>query len=369
MTLPHPTTIAYSPEQLKELFIRVAVDSAPDPKWHYRLAVHQATKMRPNAGRIAPTPQAPVQSLGLFYREDLEMDLEVVGVLLGREIDPVHWLEMHLEFNNLTVSAMKQLPLSGGIVGDAVCEWKAGGKPFAGRFVALKFGPRLYVVCCRAARETYVQAAGDFFVTLTQFGVIDDTLGLCAEPVFKVGAPSPVPWSLFVPASWKVNPEEHEDGQAGFQAVMSTPAPTDPPVSSCLSFFPGAGAAPTLALPPAESYLGKMAVSLIPLALAPTAEAAEGGCLDTFRSAGLELLRDKFEEEPPQGALEQSKLLVTPARLAGQPGVELRCRVGFTHGLWFIAGIVGPAREVNPFAWMQNKRALDVATGSLQFGG
>jgi hypothetical protein len=111
-----------------------------------------------------------------------------------------------------------------------------------------------------------------------------------------------------------------------------------------------------------------MAVSLIPLALAPTAEAAEGGCLDTFRSAGLELLRDTFEAEPPQGALEQSKLLVTPARLAGQPGVELRCRVGFTHGLWFIAGVVGPARELNPFAWMQNKRALDVATGSLQFG-
>ena len=67
--------------------------------------------------------------------------------------------------------------------------------------------------------------------------------------------------------------------------------------------------------------------------------------------------------------LEQSRLLITPARLAGQEGVELRCRVGLAKGLWFIAGIVGPARHVNPFAWMQNKRALDVITGSLQFGG
>jgi hypothetical protein len=38
------------------------------------------------------------------------------------------------------------------------------------------------------------------------------------------------------------------------------------------------------------------------------------------------------------------------------------------QGLWFIAGIVGPARQVNPFAWMQNKRTIDVVTGSLQFG-
>jgi len=42
--------------------------------------------------------------------------------------------------------------------------------------------------------------------------------------------------------------------------------------------------------------------------------------------------------------------------------------VGRTHGLWFVAGVVGPARSVNPFAWMQNKRTLDVVTGSLHFG-
>ena len=56
------------------------------------------------------------------------------------------------------------------------------------------------------------------------------------------------------------------------------------------------------------------------------------------------------------------------ARLAGLEGVELRCRVGLVRGLWFVAGIVGPERRVNPFAWMQNKRTLDVLTGSLQFG-
>ena len=368
MTHPHPTTIEYTPEQLREKFIRVSVDLAPDPKWHYRIAVPHATKLRPHVGRTAPTPEAPIQSLGLFYREDVEMDLEVLGVLLGREIDPIYWLEIFLEFNGLAITSMKALPLTGGIVGDAVCEWTAEGKPFAGRFVALKFGPRLYVVCCRASSETYAAHADDFFVSLTQFGAIDESLGLCAEPVTRVGAPAPVPWFLYVPGSWQLTAEEHEGGQAGFQAVMAGPQPSDPPVASCLSPFPGAQGGPDVALPPADSYLGKMALTLLPQSLAPTAEAAEGGCLETFRGAGLELEAEEFEDEPVQGPLEKSRLLVTPARLAGQEGVELRCRVGFTHGLWFVAGIVGPARQVNPFAWMQNKRALDVVTGSLQFG-
>jgi hypothetical protein len=368
MAPPQPTTIPFTPEQLREKFIRVSVDTAPDPKWHYRIAVPVATKMRPNIGRTAPTADAPIQSLGLFYREDIDMDLEVVGVLLGREIDPIHWLELHLDFNGLAVTSLKALPLTGGIVGDAVVEWTIDGKPFAGRFVALKFGPRLYVVCCRASLETYTAHADEFFVSLTQFGAIDESPGLCAESVTRVGAPKPVPWFLFVPASWQLASEEYESGAAGFQAVMAGPAPGDPVTTSAFSPFPGTQGVPEVELPTADSYLGKMAVSLIPQSLVPTPEAAEGGCLDTFRGAGLELDREEFEDEPVQGPLETSRLLVTPARLAGQEGVELRCRVGLVKGLWIVAGIVGPQRRVNPFAWMQNKRTLDVVTGSLQFG-
>ena len=364
MTLPQPTTIPYHPDQLRDLFIRVAVDTAPDSRWHYRIAVPVATRMRPNIGRVAPTPQAPLQSLGLFYREDAPIDLEVIGVLLGREIDPAHWLEMYLDFNRLDVVAMKKLPLGGGLVGDAVCEWTADGRPFAGRFVALKFGDRLYVVCCRASRETYASCADDFFVSLTQFGVVDDSPGLCAEPVLKVSAAAPVSWRVYVPQSWTVTP----DGPSGFQAALSAPSPQEPFVASCWSPFPGAPAPAAPATPSPETYMGKMAVTLAPLAAGPTVEASRQAALETFREAGLEFDREDFEEEAPQGPLEESSLLVAPARLGGRPGVELRCRVGLARGLWFVAGVVGPSRSVNPFAWMQNKRTLDVVTGSLQFG-
>lgn len=367
MSLPHPTTISAAPEDIQERFIRVAVDTCPDPKWHYRIGVPAVTKMRPNVGRRAPMPETPIESLGLFYREDVEADLEVIGVLLSREIDPAHWLEMFLDFNSLAVESMKQLPLAGGIVGDAVCEWTVKGRPFAGRFVALKFGPRLYVVCCRAERAVYERIAEDFFISLTQFGAVDQTLGLCAEPVLKIGAPTPRPWQVYIPASWQVSGDELGGGQAGFQAVMAPPSPQDAPVSSCLAPFPGAGSAPTLKLPPPESYSGKLAVLLAPSAVIPDRESAEEACLSTFQDAGLELADTAFVEERPQGSLEESMLLVTPARIAGQEGVEVRCRVGRTHGLWFIAGVVGPARTVNPFAWMLAKRALDVATGSLEF--
>jgi len=364
MSLPHPITIAYAVDQLRDLFIRVAVDTSPDPKWHYRIGLPVATKMRPHVGRVAPTTEAPLQSLGLFYREDAELDLEVIGVLLGRDVDPAHWLEMHLEFNGLSVVSMKHLPLSAGIVGDAVCEWTASGRAYAGRFVALKFGPRLYMVCCRASRETYARCADDFFVSVAQFGPIDENQGLCAEPVLNVSGPAPVPWRVYVPKSWELTPEE----SSGFQATLSAPSPSEPPVDSCWSPFPGASAPPAPDAPPAGSYMGKMAFTLAPVAAAPTAESSREAALETFREAGLEFDRDEFEDEAPQGPLEESALLVAPARLGGQPGVELRCRVGRTHGLWVIAGVVGPSRGVNPFAWMQNKRALDVVTGSLHFG-
>lgn len=367
MSLPHPITISATPEEIKDRFIRVAVDTCPDPKWHYRIAIPAATKMRPSVGRTAPTPQTPMESLGLFYREDIPVDLEVIGVLLGREIDPAHWLEMFLDFNGLSVASMKHLPLAGGLVGDAVCEWKVQGRPFAGRFVALKFGPRLYVVCCRAARDTYASIAEEFFISLTQFGAIDQTLGLCAEPVLKVGAPVPFPWQIYVPQSWQVTEDELGGGQAGFQAVMGPPSPEEAPVSSCLAPFPGAGAASPLKLPSAESYSGRLAVLVVPPSIGADLESAQEACLTTFRDAGLELESTDFEDEQPQGPLEASTLLVTGARLAGQEGAEVRCRVGLTHGLWFMAGVVGPARAVNPFAWMQNKRTLDVVTGSLQF--
>jgi len=364
MDLPQPITISYTVEQLRELFIRVAVDMAPDPTWHYRIGLPVATKMRPHVGRVAPTVQAPIQSLGLFYREDAELDLEVIGVLLGRDIDPVHWLEMHLEFNRLSVVSMKQLPLAAGMVGDAVCEWTANGRAYAGRFVALKFGPKLFVVCCRASREMYARCAGDFFVSLAQFGPIDENLGLCAEPLLNVSGPAPVPWRVYVPKSWEVTPEE----SSGFQAALSAPSPAEPPVDSCWSPFPGTSGPPAPDAPPSDSYMGKMAFTLAPFTAAPTVEASRQAALESFREAGLEFEREEFEEEAPQGPLEESALLVAPASLAGYPGVELRCRVGRTHGLWVVAGIVGPARSANPFAWMQNKRTLDVVTGSLHFG-
>jgi hypothetical protein len=362
--LPQPTTIPYTPEELRNLFVRVAVDTVPDPKWHYRIAVPLATKMRPSAGRVAPSAREPLQSLGLFYREDVALDLEVIGVLLGREIDPAHWLELFLEHNRVPVTAMKVLPLGGGMLGDAVCEWTVDGRPFAGRFVALKFGPRLYVVCCRASRETYARSADDFFVSLTQFGVIEDQQGLSAEPLLAVSAPAPVPWRVYVPQSWTLTPEE----PSGFQAALGAPGPSEPSVASCWLPFPGAATPPLPAAPPPESYMGKMAVTLAPLEAAPTAEASREAALETFREAGLEFERDEFLDEAPQGPLEESALFVAPARLGGQGGVELRVRVGLARGLWFIAGVVGPARSVNPFAWMQNKRSLDVVTASLHFG-
>ena len=58
--------------------------------------MHKSSKVGPG-GEEAPTPDVPTQSLGLFHRDDLPADVEVMGTLLPFEVDPLHWLEATIE--------------------------------------------------------------------------------------------------------------------------------------------------------------------------------------------------------------------------------------------------------------------------------
>src|SRR5687768_10142586 len=126
--IPHPTSFTRPPAEMAKSFLRATIDRGPDPFWHYRIVVPKTSKLRPSIGLDVP---APVASLGLFYREDVQADLEILGVKLAREIDPVFWLEEALSIHGLKPEGWKLIPTAGGLLGDAAVAWEVEGRPFA----------------------------------------------------------------------------------------------------------------------------------------------------------------------------------------------------------------------------------------------
>lgn len=350
--IPHPTAFTRPPAEMAKAFLRATIDRGPDPFWHYRIVIPKTSKLRPSIGLTAP---APVASLGVFYREDVEADLEILGVKLAREIDPVFWLEEALRVHGLTPESWKLIPTAGGLLGDAVVAWEVGGKPYAGRFLTLKYGPRLFVVICRAPREVYERIAEEVFLSVTQFDVVQKPASPCAEPLGEIKG---APWRMSLPTSWLVTP-----GAGGFQAKLKAPAVDDPAIASAWLPFPGVEGLQVPPPPPATSYGGDLTVRLFPPTAYADPKPLQDLCIDTLRKSGLDPATPAFNKGPAFPSFPETWDLASPAT----PGVEVRGRIARGPQGWLLAALASPARQANPFAWMQNRRTLDLAAASLEF--
>jgi hypothetical protein len=339
--LPHPTRIA-EPERSRSDFIAVTVDRCRDPAWHFKFGVHKASKVGPG-GEEAPTPDAPSQSLGLFHREGPAADVEVVGTLLPFEVDPVHWLEATLEGDGKTVVSSKPVAMRGGLLGDMVATWEGeDGQRFAGRFFASKWGPRIFCVCCRTTAESYPKLAEDFFVSIMTFAALDESFGHLAEKVRTVRGETPLAWKVAVPASWIVQPAPEGSKVSSFQAAQVPIEPTSDP----------------------ETLVGKLSFAVVARSAVKVPRAAAKAFLDVLEENEFTLEDKDFEEEPSPPAFHKSWILVAKTERKGKPG-ELRCRVMLHERAWVIAGVIGQRRDDDSFAWMRNKRVLDVVTSTL----
>jgi hypothetical protein len=364
--LPHPMKPAIPPAVIQAEFIRVTMDRIPDPLWQYVLAVRKnPTRVRPKEGLVAPTDARPVEGLGVLYREDVQADFEIFGAKQRFEVDPVHWLEEWLRSNGLRpVSTLRWL-MAGGFSGDIVAEWDAGDTQFAGRYVTFKAGSRLFVASCRSARENYPRIADDFFLALTQFRPAKEDPGPLSEPVISASGVQPVPWKLYLPASWTLAEADNEGPAGTIQAAARPPEGDDPIATAASTRFPGAPDAPPGSWDE-STWHAQLSATLAPASRISGWDAAESLCVSTLRDAGLELEDRTFVEEPPLGPFESSKSLATAARLRGVPGADLRCRVAKAGLVWFVSAVVGVSREVNPHAWMRNVRAHDLVAQSAE---
>jgi hypothetical protein len=342
--LPHPTDLDALGGSLTDRFVTARMDRCVDPKWHFKLAVPKGWHLGPQGAE--PPTTAEALTLALFKHHDPEVDLEVVGHALEHEIDPADWLELSLAADGKRIESSKHVPLLAGVVGDAVARWEVGSVPFAGRFFATKWGPRLFVLCLRAPAEHYARFAHDGFAAISTFTVLDDSLGLFAERVWTVEQTRPLPWHTVVPVSWLVEPDPLYDAMVGSWQARQQPA--------------GDG--------DLADFAGQLSLALVARSRHERASELGELFIDMVRERGLEVAETEFVEEPPPRSCDRAWYLVSPVTYLGSVG-ELRCRVMLHRSAWVLGGVVGVGRDGDPLAWMRNKRALDIATGTLAIEG
>ncbi len=342
--LPHPTDLALSKQAISEGFLRVTVDRCAEPIWHFKMAVRKDWGLGPQ-GKDPPTKDAPIQTLALFKHHEPEVDLEVLGHLLQREIDPADWLLASLEQQGKTIVSQKPVKMLAGVIGDAVATWDADGEPFAGRFFATKWGPRLFVLCLRTRAADYPKYADDFFVSVATFQVLDDSLGLFAEKVVTVAEKTPVAWKTHVPESWLVVPEKGGAQGASFQAKQK-PAVGDE-----------------------SAFAGQLSFAVIDRDAAKKPRDVAEAYLDAVRDNRFIVAERDFTEEAPRKLFDKSWYLASEAATFKGTPAEVRCRVMMNERVWVVAGVLGPTRDDDAFAWMQNKRTLDIVTSTLELTG
>lgn len=348
--LPHPLKHSLLPEDLQLNYIHVRIDRSPNPSWHFSLNLHRDTRIAPE-GAVAPTKDQPFVTLALFQRPDPLHDLEIFGLDLHAEINPADWLELWLERHKMVVVSSKPLPTDRGTFGDCVCTWDTPQGPFAGRFAALRWGRRVFLLTLRAPRDLYDSIAEDFFLALASFRPLDvDEQNLLAEPHQVARFQTPLAGQVQIPNSYTLESDLTQPSIAAFGARQEVIAElSDDPAFGQLNFLV---ADKSLSDHPAKAA----ALFMTPLLKNP-----------------LTLHGDDFEEIPAPQPFQQSWQLVAPATLnppdSSPIACEVRCQILAHEKGWLVTGVFGPARHTAPIAWMRNKRALEIIASTFRLDG
>lgn len=342
MTLefPHPTSA--DPARITQANF-AAVESTRNPKasWHFRLSMPSAC--RPSSSQPAEAPKpgdtAP-RSLERWHRDVPPVDVEVHGMLLKGEIDPADWLDGCALLKDKTV--LSRLPRSSpvGYVGDTVATWRVGDDVRVGRFFATKSGTRLFVVSCQTLAEHYPKLAEEFYATVSSFRSGEDAAEPFAEEMTKHGSDTPVAWTMMLPKSWNVQPDATGEDAVSFQADHFHDEPT-------------------------TALVGKLAFCVVARSRAKKPSEIGNAYLDAVRDTGVEIQPREFVSEPERPPFAKSWYVRAPVTRDGVGG-EVRVRVMLHERVWVLAGVLSPLRGDDPIAWMENKRALDVATTTME---
>lgn len=310
----------------------------PDAAWHYRIAVDGRTAMPPEPIAV-PSGDALVP-LGVFHRDD-GVTVEVMGAVLAREIDAADWLDGSTLVAGAVRDAARRGRSPSGHSGDVLLRSATD----ATRLFAARSGNRLFVIRCAAPMDAYPSVAESFAGTIASFEPVASSGRFC-EPVGKHGAASPTKWSCLVPVSWRVDPGGSNEQAASFSAVNLRDRVEDD-----------------------GEVVGKLVVAVFSRELIEKPREAADEYLDALAEAGLRVVSNEFVPEEAEEPFDRSWLLTSAVtRDDSLPG-EVRCRVLRHPAAWALAAVLTPRAEDDRAAWLENKRALDIATSSLTVGG
>ncbi len=288
-------------------------------------------------------------SLVLLHQPAPASDIEVFGRYLTQELDAADWLDFWLAEQNFEVLSRKRLETMGGAVGDVVARWQAGDAAWMGRLFACKAGPRLFMIWFRTAAADYARLADDFFLSISTFQVLDDSLGPLAERVQWVGGALPIAWKVAIPVSWQVTQEPQTSRAASFQAILpgQTATPADPAVN--------AGAI----------MLAKLSLAVIAAEGAAGVDDVFAKMSEALRDAGVAVETPAAQGEAAGPGYIHAWRGASAATVNGRPA-EVRFRVLQHARAWVAALVVSPTPAQAPAIWMRSKRLLDIAIDTLE---
>lgn len=289
-----------------------------------------------------PQRGGPAVSLALLSRTNPPCELEIRGQSLEVEIHPADWLDLWLAAARIRPISAQYVRMPGGTVGDVVGTWTQNDVQWIGRFFCLKAGGRLFLLCFRATAADYPRLADDFFVSISSFAVADHSPGPLAEPTTCMETAAPIPMRVTVPSSWDTKVEAADDSLWSFEANLTIPGASAPLLVGKLSFAAGS--------------LDRAADHVEAIQQATEAVSA----------AGLTLVPTAPQAEPPTPPFTESWLSVSSGSLGGRK-TQVRCRVMRHPNAWIIAVAISLDAQTLPQAWMRVKRALDLATSSIEF--
>jgi len=340
--LPHPTE-----PDLGEVppagFVRVERIASPEEYWHFSMWV-SAEAAESVAGDVAPSERERSVTLSCHRRDVPKSEVEVIGHFMRHEVSAADWLDAELDRLGHRVASRRTALGDAASAGDVLASWEHEGERFVGRFVAMKWGPRLYVVCGRALERDYARCAAGFWVTSASLRPLLSWPSPWVEELVTVQEDAPFEWRASLPASWELR--RHPAGEEGawVDALHLAPAPPDEQLGE---------------------HDGRLTLAVMTRQRARRPRDAANVYLRALRAAEMHIDPADFEDEPVEPPFAQGWYLVANVEKNGAPG-ELRCRVWMHEHAWVLAAVFGARRDDDRGAWMRNKRALDVATATLE---
>ncbi|MBN9673523.1 hypothetical protein [Roseibium aggregatum] len=286
-----------------------------------------------------PVEQAPVTVLMTAHGADEKVEFIVWGVLLGREINPIDWMDGWLRSQSLRALDIQARKSSYGVLADVLATGSSKDGVTLHRFATIKDGNRLFLLEMRSPAtptETARHMQTVFFGALTGFSLKNPTNERFAEAFAfeQLGGASPL--QVAVAGSWQKRVSDNApDGGAALQLDNSADG----------------------------TSLGTIFIVTSPVA--GDEAALEEVTLENLAANGISLVPDSGAFGIVKGTPLPSKLARIDAK-RGHLGLEATLLRAGSADVSVSALLLSPARETNFEAWAINRRAFEIVVESLQ---